>query len=72
MLPIAGHLDVTVTATAPVIIHGDRYVDLAIEADGQRTAVRVPMHALSRMPEVGNRVRLKVLLGQVDAVEFLA
>lgn len=72
MLPLAGHLDVTVTATAPVVIHGDRYVDLAIEADGQRTAVRVPMHALSRMPQAGDRVRLKVLLGQVDTVEFLA
>lgn len=71
MLPLAGHLDATVTGTAPVVIHGDRYVDMAIEAGRERAAVRVPLHVLSRMPEVGDRVRLKVLLGQVDAVDFL-
>lgn len=72
MLPLVGHLEASVTAIAPVIIHGDRYLDLAIEAGGKRSAIRVAMHALPRMPVVGDRIRIKVLLGQVDAVEFLS
>lgn len=71
MLPLVGHLDATVTAADQVIIHGDRYLDLAIEAGGKRSAIRVPMHAMPRLPEPGDRVRLKVLLGQVDSLEFL-
>jgi hypothetical protein len=71
MLPLVGHLEATITAIAPVIIHGDRYLDLAIDANGERSAVRVPLHALPRHPAVGDRVRLKLLLGQVYAVEFL-
>jgi hypothetical protein len=71
MLPLVGHVDATITALAPVVLHGDRYLDLAIEADGRRAAVRVPLHCFSRHPNVGDRVRLRSLLGQVDGVEFL-
>lgn len=71
MLPLVGTIEATVTAVAAVIIHGDRYLDVAIEADGRRTALRVPQHACPRLPEPGDRVRLKLLLGQVDSLEFV-
>jgi hypothetical protein len=71
MLPLVGTIEVAITGVLPVLIHGDRYFDLAIESEGRRAAVRVPLHVCSRLPEVGDRVRLKVLLGTVDGVEFL-
>lgn len=71
MLPLVGNLDATITGLAPVVIHGDRYVDLALEHDGGRDAVRVPLHLFPRHPEVGDRVRVRLLLGQVDGIELL-
>ncbi len=59
----------TVRGLTPVVIHGDRYLDLSIERSGGVEAVRVPLHAFRRHPQVGDRLRLKVLLGQVDSVE---
>jgi hypothetical protein len=71
MLPLVGSIDAVVTALAPVVIHGDRYVDLALAHQGGRDALRVALHLLPRHPEVGDRVRVRLLLGQVDAIELL-
>ncbi len=70
-LPLVGTVEATVTAIAPVSIHGDRYLDCALLIDAERIAVRVPLHSFGRHPNIGDRVRLKILLGQIDAVEFL-
>ncbi|MFO0829987.1 MAG: hypothetical protein U0572_17730 [Phycisphaerales bacterium] len=71
MLPIAGRVDATIAQVVPVTIHGDRYVDLVLDHAQGRDAARVPLHAFARHPAVGDRVRLTVLLGQVDSVEHL-
>lgn len=71
MLPLVGSIDAVVTGLAPVVIHGDRYVDLALAHAGGRDAVRVALHLFPRHPEVGDRMRVRLLLGQVDAVELL-
>ncbi|MDZ4753582.1 MAG: hypothetical protein SGJ11_03695 [Phycisphaerae bacterium] len=70
-LPLVGSIDARITAVAPVAIHGDRYLDLALLIDTERTAVRIPLHCFPRHPEVDDHIRLSVLLGQVDSVAFL-
>ena len=76
-LPIAGEVEVTVASTAPVSIHGDLYVDLGMRVAGDEAATlaRVPASAFPqaadgerRLPDVGDRLFVRVLLGQVDAV----
>lgn len=78
-LPIAGEVEVVVEAANPLSIHGDLYVDLAVRVpgDSNATMVRVPAHVFAagddgsrRVPEVGARLILRVLLGQVDSVRI--
>jgi hypothetical protein len=64
-----GAVDATVTAVTETLIHGDRYLDLAIATASGRVAVRVSRSACDRPPSPGSRVRLHVLLGQVDRLE---
>jgi hypothetical protein len=68
-LPMMGAVDATVTAVTETLIHGDRYLDLAIATASGRVAVRVSRSACDRPPQPGSRVRLHVLLGQVDRLE---
>jgi len=68
-LPMMGAVDATVTAVTETLIHGDRYLDLAIATASGRVAVRVSRSACDRPPSPGSRVRLHVLLGQVDRLE---
>ena len=68
-LPMMGAVDATVTAITETLIHGDRYLDLAIVTASGRVAVRVSRSACDRPPSPGSRVRLHVLLGQVDRLE---
>ena len=70
-LPMMGAVEATVTAVTETLIHGDRYLDLAIDTGRGRVAVRVSRSACDRPPSVGSRVRLHVLLGQVDRLETL-
>jgi hypothetical protein len=70
-LPMMGQVDATVTAVTETLIHGDRYLDLAIATASGRVAVRVSRSACDRPPAVGSRVRLRVLLGQVDRLETI-
>lgn len=76
-LPIAGEVEVVVEAANPLSIHGDLYVDLAIRVPGDAAAtmVRVPNNTFApgedgvrRLPAPGDRLILRVLLGQVDGV----
>jgi hypothetical protein len=71
MLPLVGTVEVTLVGIVPATLHGDRYLDCTIEAAGGREAVRIPLHAFRRHPQPGDRLRLGVLLGQVDSVEIL-
>ena len=76
-LPIAGEVEVTVTGSAPVSIHGDLYADRSVMVPGDEasTRTRVPVHVLPvgadgkhHLPGPGDRLVLRVLLGQVDGV----
>ena len=76
-LPIAGEIEVVVGSVNPVSIHGDAYLDLAIHApgDSQPTMVRVPTSTFPPgdeggvwLPSPGERIVVRVLLGQVDGV----
>ena len=76
-LPIAGEIEVEVTGSAPVSIHGDLYADLAVMVPGDAASImtRIPVHVLPvgedgthRLPSPGDRMVLRVLLGQVDGV----
>jgi hypothetical protein len=79
-LPIAGEIEVEVTGSAPVSIHGDLYADLAVLVPGDAASImtRIPVHVLPvgedgkhRLPGPGDRLILRVLLGQVDGVRAL-
>ena len=70
-LPMMGAVDATVTAVTETLIHGDRYLDLALATASGRVAARVSRSACDRPPSPGARVRLHVLLGQVDRLETI-
>ena len=78
-LPIAGEVEVVVASAAPVSIHGDLYVDLAMRVPGDEAATlaRVPASVFPsasggerHLPAVGDRLLVRVLLGQVDGVRL--
>ena len=80
-LPIAGEIEVLVVSVTPVTIHGDAYLDLAIlpPGDSQPTMVRVPTRTFppdaeghAWAPSAGERIVVRVLLGQVDGVRRVA
>lgn len=64
-----GSWDVLVLAVWPFEIHSDRYIELAVRAETGDVVLRVPEHAYSIAPKVGERVRLSFLMGQVTGVE---
>lgn len=69
-LPLVGDVEVVVRQAAPVSIHGDAYVDLLAGPDGETpTGLRVPAHHFQSFPAVGDRLRLHLLMRQVDRVE---
>ena len=79
-LPIAGQIEVVVGSVNPISIHGDAYLDLAIfpPGDQQPTMVRVPARTFPPhadgspwTPSQGERIVVRVLLGQVDGVRRL-
>jgi len=69
-LPLVGDVEVVVRQAAPVSIHGDAYVDLLAGPDGEApTGLRVPAHHFRSFPAAGDRLRLHLLMRQVDRVE---
>ena len=69
-LPLVGKWVVKVHGVQPFAIHGDQYYELYITPPSQPTnsvAVRVPGHAFSAPPAVGQTLELSFLMGQVTA-----
>jgi hypothetical protein len=63
---------VEVRAVRPFTIHGDLYYELQVSetTDATRgTAVRVPQHAIEGEPQVGERLTLSFLMGQVTTAK---
>jgi hypothetical protein len=65
-----GTVRVRVQGARAIDLHGDRYLDLAVVAEGAAEAagVRVPAALLPGHPEPGQRLELELLMGQVQAV----
>ena len=71
-LPLVGDVAVVVRQAAPVSIHGDAYVDLLAGPEGEApTGLRVPAHHFPTLPATGDRLRLHLLMRQVDRVDIL-
>jgi hypothetical protein len=64
-----GSWTVQVKAVKPFTIHGDQYFELqavrANDASGQVMALRIPQHAMADVPQAGQTLLIKFLMGQV-------
>jgi hypothetical protein len=72
-MPLVGSIEVEVHEVRELSIHGDPYVDLLVSPPGAATAaaVRTMRSLLPRVPARGDRVRLHLLMRQVDRVELV-
>lgn len=69
-LPLVGSIKVVVREVRPVSIHGDQYLDLVVSPDGREVAlVRAPLAVCVAPPRGGDRIRLHLLMRQVERVE---
>jgi hypothetical protein len=73
--PMIGSWSVLVHAVRPFSIHGDLYYELHVtrldEDQSQGLAIRVPQHAVGSQPNVGDRLSLTFLMGQVTGAKRL-
>jgi hypothetical protein len=71
--PMVGTWTVEVKAVKPFTIHGDLYYELHVTRDeqpGQVLGLRIPQHvAAVREPQLGDRLVLTFLMGQVTKAE---
>ena len=70
--PMIGDWLVQVRAVRPFTIHGDLYYELHVSeaADATRViSVRVPQHAIEGEPQVGEKLTLTFLMGQVTSAK---
>ncbi len=67
--PMIGSWTVRVEAVNPFTIHGDQYFELHAvrtnDTEGNVMSLRVPQHALSAPPAVGQVLLVKFLMGQI-------
>lgn len=71
-LPLVGVVDVIVAEAVAIAIHGDVYIDLMAAPEGRApVAMRVAGHHLPAPPPVGTRLRVHLLMSQIDRVEIL-
>ncbi len=75
-LPSIGTVEGVIRAARAVDIHSDVYDDVAFVPAGSGDgggahALRVPGHARERALRAGDRVRLTLLMGQVEKVEIV-
>ncbi|MGA0873068.1 MAG: hypothetical protein ACO3SJ_09350 [Phycisphaerales bacterium] len=71
-MPLVGAVDVEVHDARAISIHGDGYVDLLASPPGAEPApFRVMASAIGGVPQRGERLRLHLLMSQVDRVERL-
>ena len=69
-LPLVGSVEVEVHDARGTSIHGDLYVDLLVAPSGAAPIpLRVAQSALGTVPQRGERLRLHLLMSQVDRVE---
>ena len=78
--PMFGDWVVDVLRMQPVSIHGDLYYEvLVVRADEagavgdarQGVVLRVPQHAAPSAPEVGQRLKVTFLMGQVTGAKVV-
>lgn len=68
--PMIGNWSVEVKAVRPFTIHGDVYYEIHVlnpENPEQLVALRVPEHAVQGAPQVGEKLTLTFLMGQVTS-----
>lgn len=71
-MPLVGTVDVEVHDARAISIHGDGYVDLLAAPPGAEPApFRIMASAIGGVPQRGDRLRLHLLMSQVDRVERL-
>ncbi len=68
-----GTWTVDVKGVRPFTIHGDLYFELHASRAGTEEilAIRVPQHAFAAAPQLGQRLELTFLMGQVTTVRDL-
>jgi hypothetical protein len=70
--PMIGDWLVEVRAVRPFTIHGDLYYELHVSETTDATrvmSVRVPQHAIEGEPQVGEKLTLSFLMGQVTGAK---
>ena len=71
--PMIGTWDVQVLASRPFTIHGDLYYELQArrieEQSNNAYVLRVPQHAVQSPPQMGEKLRLTFLMGQITAAQ---
>ena len=68
--PMIGNWSVEVKAVRPFTIHGDVYYEIHVlnpDNPEQLVALRVPEHAVQGAPQVGEKLTLTFLMGQVTS-----
>lgn len=73
--PMIGTWNVEVFGVRPYTIHGDLYYELQVKRldadESHGYAVRVPQHAAAQQPNVGDRLTLTFLMGQVTSAKAI-
>jgi len=76
--PMVGSWSVEVRDVRPFAIHGDLYYELHVlrcdevappDSPASLFGLRVPQHAAQAVPQVGDRLVVTFLMGQVTAVK---
>ena len=70
-----GNWSVLIHAVKPYTIHGDLYYELHVqrldEPSDNLFALRVPQHAVTGQPQLGDRLAITFLMGQVTGTKKL-
>ena len=69
-LPMLGNWSVEVKAVRSFTIHGDLYYEVHVvdpDDSAQLVALRIPEHAVTGAPQVGDKLTLTFLMGQVTS-----
>ena len=73
--PMFGNWSVEVKSVSPFTIHGDLYYELQVtrldDPAKMPLAIRVPQHAVSGVPNAGDRLSISFLMGQVTSAKAL-
>ncbi len=71
-----GSWTILVKAVRPFSIHGDQYYELQAvrtnDAAGQAFSIKLPQHATAGVPQIGQTLLVKFLMGQVTEAKPVA